>query len=375
MQRLVMRQSKSKTVSPFWGLFVLPVLRRRRLIYYVVGVSLLLTLVYCMVTPNQYTSTSTILPSGKPDQLAQLGQLAAGTLADVGLGSVIQAQENSSALYPKILTSRLISENVLRRNYEVGSGDKAKSMTLLEYIGSRNLDVALRKLANRVNIGFDRTTGFITLSVTTEYPKLSAAVAHAYLDELNNYNVNYRQSKARDNERFVAARLDEVKRELQAAEDSLRMLQQQNLNYMSAIDPGLRADLNRLERDVKVKEAVFLSLSEKYELARLEAVKDVPVVQVLDRGSAPTVKTSPRRSIYLFGAFIGSLFAGVVLCLWFDVSAKRSLRSQLKNAVIDSGAPMNRVETAVLRHAGRLADLIERPSRAEIERTTINDSQ
>jgi uncharacterized protein involved in exopolysaccharide biosynthesis len=314
-----------------------------------------------VIIPNQYTATATILPSGKPDQLAQLGQLAAGTLGDVGLGSVIQAQENSSALYPKILSSRLIGEKVLQRDYTFDKSGEVATMTLQDYIGSSNPDIALRKLAEMVSIGFDRTTGFITLSVTTTYPELSATVASAYLDELNNYNINYRQSKARDNERFIALRLHQVRQELQDAEDSLRSLQQQNLNYMSAVDPTLRADLSRLERDVKVKEAVFLTLSEKYELAKLEAVKDVPVVQVLDHGEAPTVKSTPHRSVYLLGAFLGSLFAAIIACLWLDFAGKRRFRAQLQDAVAASDLKMNRLETVLFKRAIRLVETTEQP--------------
>ena len=342
---------------------MLPLMRYRRLIYAIVGAAMLITLTYCVIVPNQYTATATILPSGKPDQLAQLGQLAAGTLADVGLGSVIQAQENSSALYPRILSSRLIGEKVLQRDYTFHKAGDLATMTLQDYVGSSNPDIALRKLTEMVSIGFDRTTGFITLSVTTTYPELSATVASAYLDELNNYNINYRQSKARDNERFVALRLHQVRQELQDAEDSLRSLQQQNLNYMSAVDPTLRADLSRLERDVKIKEAVFLSLSEKYELAKLEAVKDVPVVQVLDHGEAPTVKSAPRRSVYLLGAFLGSLFAAIIACLWLDFADKRHLRAQLRDAVTASDLNMNRLEAAMFKRVARLVGTTEQPAR------------
>jgi uncharacterized protein involved in exopolysaccharide biosynthesis len=355
MQKLEVRHAHANPGLSFWELFMLPLMRYRRLTYTIVGAAMLITSIYCLFIQNQYTATATILPSGKPDQLAQLGQIAAGTLADVGLGSVIQAQENSSALYPKILSSRLIGEKVLQRDYTYHNGNESITLTLQDYIGSNNTDIALRKLAEMVSIGFDRTTGFITLSVTTIYPELSAAVAGAYLDELNNYNINYRQSKARDNERFVAQRLHQVRQELQDAEDSLKSLQQQNLNYMSAVDPTLRADLSRLEREVKIKEAVFLTLSEKFELAKLEAVKDVPVVQVLDHGEAPTVKSAPRRSVYLLGTFIGSLFGAIIICLWLDFAAKRQLRTQLRDAVVNSDLKMNRFEMAMFKHVSRLS--------------------
>jgi uncharacterized protein involved in exopolysaccharide biosynthesis len=354
VQRIVIRNGRSDTKSLFWAQVLLPVLRYRRLTYILVATTMTVTLIYCLLAPNQYTATATILPSGKPDQLAQLSQLAAGSLADVGIGSMIQSQESSSALYPRILSSRLIGEKILGRTFLFHDRDRTANITLGDYIGAPNSDIALLELAQMVRIGLDRSTGFITLAVTTPHAELSSAIARAYLEELNNYNVNYRQSKARDNERFVTERLQQVRAELQCAEDSLRLLQQQNLNYMSAVDPTLRTELARLERDVKVKETVFLTLSEKAELARLEAVKDVPVVQVLDRGDPPQVKSAPHRSVYLVGALVGSCFISLIVSLWLDFANRRRLRTQLANVVSSPDLSFSRTETAVMGHAARL---------------------
>lgn len=374
MQRLVVRHPR---VDPpaIWELCILPIMRYRRLTYVIVGTALLVTAAYCLLTPNRYSATATILPSGKPDQVAQLSQLAAGTLADVGLGSFIQAQENSSALYPRILSSRLIGERMLQRTFVFHDGDHAVRTTLQDLLAAPNTDIGLRQLSKMVEINLDRTTGFITLTATSKYPELSAGMANAYLDELNNYNINYRQSKARDNERFVTGRLREVKQELLDAEDSLRLLQQQNLNYLSAVDPTLRTELARLERDVKVKEAVFLSLSEKSELAKLEAVKDVPVIQILDRGDVPDIKSAPRRSIYLLGALFGSIFVSVILSLWLDYAERRRLKSRLTAAASTADFRLTRTESAILERAGRLfgvAPIASHP-RKNVETVGVDD--
>ncbi len=360
MDRMTLKKTTGETPSPFWDSFVLPLLRYKRMTYTIVGVTVAVALLYCLVIPNQYTSTATILPSAGNDQFSELKDLAAGSLGELGLGSMMQAQENSSALYPKVLTSRLISENILRRDYEFSDGTEMKTMALEEYVDAGNIDRSVAALANLVRIDVDRRTGVISLSATTEHPELSAAVVHAYLDELENYNINYRQSKARDNEQFVAARLNEVKTELNQAEEALSAFQNKNLNYMSSSDPGLQEQLARLQRDVTVKEGVFLVLTKKHELAKVEAVKDIPIVQVLDRGSVPLVKTSPRRSLYMIGAFFGSLFFAILLSLWMDLSVKRRFRASLERIVTSPEIKMNRVESRLIRRATRLVDAFER---------------
>ena len=124
MDRMTLKKTSGEAPSPFWDSFVLPLLRYRQMTYTVVGVTVAVALLYCLIIPNQYTSTATILPTSANDQLSELKDLAAGSLGELGLGSMMQAQENSSALYPRVLTSRLISENVLRRSYEFTDGDE-----------------------------------------------------------------------------------------------------------------------------------------------------------------------------------------------------------------------------------------------------------
>jgi uncharacterized protein involved in exopolysaccharide biosynthesis len=59
----------------------------------------------------------------------------------------------------------------------------------------------------------------------------------------------------------------------------------------------LELSLARLMRDVEVKRAVFAVLSEQYEQARIQELKDMPTLQVLDWGREPTIRSRPRRKV------------------------------------------------------------------------------
>lgn len=363
MEGITMRRSTGEKSSPFWNSFILPILRYKRMTYVIVATSTILTLVYCLIIPNQYTSVATILPSGGNDQLSELKDLAGGSLAELGLGSLMQASENSSAIYPKILSSRLISEQILDQIFVFTHKGEAKSMTLFDYTEAENKDKALLKLDEIVGIDLDRRTGFITLSATTTYQELSAKVVHSYLDHLENYNLNYRQSKAQESERFIASRLYEARKDLGNAESELETFRKKNLNYMTSQDPALQKELSRIQREVTVKEAIFLTLTKKHEIAKLESVKDVPIVQVLDQGSVPIIKSSPRRSLYMIAAFFGSLFMSVLLSLWFDISVKRGFRTNLERVIQSPGIEMGRIESRIATKATWLASLLDEPSR------------
>ena len=281
----------------------------------------------------------------------------------MGLGSLMQASDNSSAMFPNVLTSRFLSEQILNKRCDFTFKGKAKSLTLSEFLDAENTDLALKALKEIVNIEVDRRTGILKLSVTTDYPEFSSAVVKNYLALLNDYNVNYRQSKARENEKFIAKRTVEASAELVLAENALEEFRAQNMNYTSSYNPELLKEHARLERDQTVKETIYLTLVKKHEMSKLEAAKDVPIVQVLDNGFVPEIKSSPRRSLYLLASLFGSIFVSIILSLWFDLSVKRRFRINLEKIVASPDIQISRMESRIVDRASRLVAIIENPTR------------
>lgn len=84
--------------------------------------------------------------------------------------------------------------------------------------------------------------------------------------------------------------------------------------------PGLRFELEQLMRDEKVKETVFALLTQRYEIAKLDAARDTPSFQILDHPTLPTLRSRPaRRKIAVVGGFAGALLglAWVVIPMWW----------------------------------------------------------
>ncbi|HBC47996.1 MAG TPA: hypothetical protein DEO84_06725 [candidate division Zixibacteria bacterium] len=360
MDKITIKAVPIEKSSPFWESFVLPILKYKRMTYFVVSITVLSTLTICLLLKNQYTSSASILPTGASGISSELKDLAAGSLGELGLGSSNEAPENSSALFPNVLNSRLISEKILKRTYSFNYKSKPISLTLEDYIGQSNLDRTIRKLSKLVDISTDKKTGVISLSVTTEYPEFSAAIVHAYLEELDDYNIHHRQSTASENEKFTARRLEEIKLELAAAEDTLRSFKQANLNYLVSSDPLLQLELSRLQRELDLKASLYLTLAQQNEMAKVDAVKDIPVVQVLDRGSIPLEKSSPHRSYYLAFALLGSLFFSILLSLWFDLSLKRGANHDLRRIATIPGIRMNKIESRIAQRLVRIADIMDK---------------
>jgi tyrosine-protein kinase Etk/Wzc len=61
--------------------------------------------------------------------------------------------------------------------------------------------------------------------------------------------------------------------------------------------PELERRLAELMRDVEIKRAVYRVLSEQYEEAKIQEMKDTPTLQVLDWAHPPLVRLKPKRKL------------------------------------------------------------------------------
>jgi len=89
--------------------------------------------------------------------------------------------------------------------------------------------------------------------------------------------------------------------------------------------PLLGVSYADLYRKTKVEEAVFETLTQEYELAKVEEAKEIPSVKVLDPGNVPENKSSPPRLLIMFLGTLLSLGFGVTWALgrarWEEVDA------------------------------------------------------
>lgn len=108
--------------------------------------------------------------------------------------------------------------------------------------------------------------------------------------------------------RSVRARIDELKHQLEKiggkGEDASAPFGQQQASLYPSIRrlPLLGVTYADLYRRTKVQEAVFETLTKEYELAKVQEVKEIPTVKVLDSANVPDKKSfPPRLPIMLLG--------------------------------------------------------------------------
>jgi capsule polysaccharide export protein KpsE/RkpR len=312
-----------------------------------------------------------------------------------GLGAVagdLLGIKSSGALFIGILRSNTVEDRLIER------------FDLRKVYGAR-LEVAARqRLAENTSISEDRKSGILTISVTDADPKRAAAIAKAYVEELDRLVAQLSTSSARKEREFLEERLKTVQLDLENAEKEFSQFASKNgaidikeqgramveaaatlegqliaakaeLEGLKQIytDSNVRvratrariAELqNQLEkvsgkgesyssdsstkgdpvypsirklpllgvafadlyRRTKVQEAVFEALTQQYELAKVQEVKETPSVKVLDEAHVPEKKSFPPRLLIIFLCTFLSLAGATVFTLgkahWHEMDAQ-----------------------------------------------------
>ena len=158
--------------------------------------------------PKQYQSTTELMP---PDNGSGSSLLMAALSARTsnGLGAVagdLLGLKNSGQLFVGELRSTTLQDRLVSRFQ-------------LKQVYHDRLEVDARNdLADKSAIGEDRKSGIITIAVTDRSPQRAAAIAQAYVEELNRLVAELSTSAAHRERVFLQERLQAVRQDLEQAE-------------------------------------------------------------------------------------------------------------------------------------------------------------
>jgi uncharacterized protein involved in exopolysaccharide biosynthesis len=300
-------------------------LRWRWLIVGVPLALLLLTAPGLFMAPRQYTATASFMPQRAPSAARSLGTMA----GQLGITLPGQAQGESPAFYAELVTSRAILLPVLETAYEVSADGRNASRTLIELYGedrtgAERREVALRRLRDQVRVSISRTTDIVTISVTAASPRLAEQIVARALELVNQFNLETRQSQASEERRFVEARLGEAREELRAAEDELEQFLERNRAYQSS--PQLALVHSRHEREVMRRQQVYTTLAQAYEQARIDEVRNIPVITIIEPPSPPVHPDGRGVVTRSLMAILGGILLAIVLAVVLDFFRAGSVR-------------------------------------------------
>ena len=337
--------------------------KKRRLLMRAAVLGLVFAAAIAFLIPKRYQSTAQLMPpddstSSGTAMLAALSSQIGGGLA--GLAQSALGMKTTGALFVGIVKSDTVKDDLIHK------------FNLQKLYGTRYIEDTRKKLAARTEVSEDRQSGIVTISVTDDNPQRAAAMAQEYVNELN-WVVTHLSTSAAHRERvFLDQRLKQVKADLEAAErqfsqfasqkgaidvptqgkamvtaaatlqgeliaaeselQGLKQIYTDNNVRVRAVQarvdenssakelfpsisqlPLLGVTYADLLRRTTVQEAVFETLTQQDELAKVQEAKEVPSVKVLDPPRVPQKKSFPPRTLI---TILGGLLAVVFCTTW-----------------------------------------------------------
>jgi uncharacterized protein involved in exopolysaccharide biosynthesis len=299
-------------------------LRHRKLLLVLPVIGFLAGGVISQLKVRTYTSTATFLPEAADAASNRLG----GVAAQFGLNLSPGRPAESPAFYAELIRSRQILAPVADEKY-ASTEDRTASKPLPDMLRLEGNSVArragaVRFLQSGIGVSTSRETGIVGVSVTTPWPTVSRQIADRVIHYVNEFNVERRQSHARAQRSFTETQRDESYRTLTQAEDRLKVFLQRNREFSGS--PQLKFEHDRLQREVDRRQQLYNSLSEAYEQARIDEVRNTAVITVIESPSLPLRPNSRGTAKRAATGFIIGLAFALVIAFLLDYF--RSSRSE-----------------------------------------------
>ena len=169
---------------------------------------LVLSTLFAFLIPFQYEARTQLMPpdSETGSGLASLLSMNIQTGSSLGmLAGDMLGLKTSGALFMGILRSRTVEDRII------------DTFDLRSVYGVRQMQDARRRLEANTQISEDRKSGIIGIGVTDHSPQRAAAIAQAYVSELDRMVVELNTSSAHRERIFLEERLKSVKQDLDSS--------------------------------------------------------------------------------------------------------------------------------------------------------------
>ena len=158
----------------------------------------------------------------------------------------------------------------------------------------------IESLKKKILASVDKKTSMTTVSVTLQNPKVAAVVADSVVRKLQEYIIDYRTSKAKEDCLYLERLFKERQQEYYDA-------QKKYDDYMDSHDniilQSVRAEQERLQNDMSLAYQVYSQVANQLQVARAKVQEEKPVFAVVEPAVIPLYPSGTSRKVYVL-AFI-----------------------------------------------------------------------
>lgn len=324
---------------------LLVLVRNVRLIGLTAGAFAVIGVVIALASPREYEASAMLIRESDGATLSPMNALRSLGVPSGGTGTGLTAE-----VYPDIVRSREVSLAVVQDTFYFA--DLSRSMRLADYLArpddrparalaalrrytiglpglllaalrgadpadaglspdSTKMEVAAAEVRGLVSASVDFNTGVMRITVRTQDPQFSAALALSFVEKFTARVRQIRTEKSRRDLAFVRAQFSEASGQLEAAESELEGFLNRNRNLDGS--PQLSIELERFRRKVGFREQLYSQLQAELAESEINLQRSDPVVTLLEAPAVARTPAGPSRSLTVLLLSLVGLAIGVTL--------------------------------------------------------------
>lgn len=315
----------------------------------------ILGVIVALLTPNEYTATTVMVPQMGGDNQSKLGSFG-GLAAMAGINLDLNpTAELSPQMYPQIVSSIPFQLELMKTplnfqdypaqitlfDYYSGYHKPSVIGTVMKYtVGLPGMLIKIIKgkpkelklpadsaihpillsenqykvkeiLNNLISLNYSLKEGYLTLKTSMPEALVAAQLAQKAQILLQRHITEFKIEKAKSNLAFILERYSETKTEFEKAQVSLAVVNDRNKNFTSGLS---RLETDRIQTRYTIAFAVFQDLAKQLEQAKIQVKKETPVFTIIEPVAVPSGKSKPNRPMILFiWIFLGGIIGiGIV---------------------------------------------------------------
>ena len=185
-------------------------------------------------------------------------------------------------------------------------------------------NIAIKKLKSRISFNENRKSGLISISVNLENKSLSKEFIEVFYTRISDLLIEVNSKKMQDKVSYYNQITSEYKSNLDSKENELIEFLVTNKNIQNS--EVLKAERNRLERQVNILSTTYYSLLTELEVAKVNQSDSLPLLVILDAPKEAHKKSYPPRKLIVLASIIVAVFIGLFYKILINNSLKKELR-------------------------------------------------
>ena len=195
---------------------------------------------------------------------------------------------------------------------EITSFDKT-SQGAIELSKKESKKIATLK--KMITASVDKKTSMTSVTATFQAPKVAAVVADSVVKKLQEYIIDYRTFKAKEDCIYLEKLFKERQQEYYAA-------QKKYADYLDSHDnlilQSVRAEQERLQNDMSLAYQVYSQVAGQLQVARAKVQEEKPVFAVVEPAVVPLYPSGTSRKVYVL-VFV---FLSVCIVIFWNLFGK-----------------------------------------------------